>query len=86
MKILILYLIAINIISFGGMAWDKRAAVKHRWRTPEKTLFLLALIGGSVGSILAMILLHHKNRKPQFMIGFPVIFVLQIVILCKLLG
>ncbi len=44
------------------------------------------MIGGSLGSILAMIAFHHKNRKPKFLIGFPVIFVLQVVLLYQLLS
>lgn len=86
MKLLWIYLLIINIISFLVMGWDKRAAIKHNQRIPEKTLFIVAFIGGSLGSISAMILFHHKNRKPKFLIGFPVIIVLQIVIISQLLS
>lgn len=86
MKLLWIYLLIINIIAFLVMGWDKRAAIKHNQRIPEKTLFLLALVGGSLGSIVAMIFYHHKNRKPKFLIGFPVIFVLQVVIISQLLS
>lgn len=86
MKILWIYLLIINVIAFLVMGWDKRAAIKHNQRIPEKTLFILALIGGSLGSTAAMICFHHKNRKPKFLIGFPVIFVLQIILLFQMLS
>lgn len=86
MNIMWIYLLIINIISYLVMGWDKRAAIKHNQRIPEKTLLILALIGGSLGSIAAMIILHHKNRKPKFLFGFPIIFVLQIVIIIQLLS
>lgn len=86
MKLLWIYLLIINIVAFLVMGWDKRSAIKHHQRIPEKTLFILALIGGSLGSISAMVLFHHKNRKPKFLIGFPVIFVLQIVLIIQLLS
>ncbi|WP_276936762.1 DUF1294 domain-containing protein [Dielma fastidiosa] len=86
MKIFLIYCLLINIAAFFAMGWDKRCAIQHKQRIPEKTLFILAIIGGSLGSILAMIVFHHKNRKPKFLIGFPVIFVLQVVLLYKLLS
>lgn len=86
MKILLIYCMLINVASFFVMGWDKRCAIQHKQRISERNLFILAMIGGSLGSILAMIVFHHKNRKPKFLIGFPVIFVLQIVLLGQLLS
>ena len=86
MKILLFYCVLINVAAFFVMGWDKRCAIQHKQRIPERTLLFLAMIGGSLGSILAMIVFHHKNRKPKFLIGFPVIFVLQVVLLYQLLS
>ncbi len=86
MKILLFYCALINVAAFFVMGWDKRCAIQHKQRIPERTLLFLAMIGGSLGSILAMIAFHHKNRKPKFLIGFPVIFVLQVVLLYQLLS
>ena len=81
---LIIYLIVINLISFFAMYVDKRKAKYGRWRIPEQTLFILALIGGSIGSIAGMYTFRHKTKKLRFSIGFPVILILQIILIFSL--
>ena len=78
LKILILWLIVINLVGFIQMYADKRRAKKDKWRIPEKQLFLVAVIGGSVGSILGMQLFRHKTKHKSFVIGMPAILILQI--------
>lgn len=78
--ILIVYLIIINISAFIIFGIDKRRAVKNRWRIAESTLFLLALIGGSIGAEVGMYVFHHKTKHLRFVIGIPLIFILQAVI------
>lgn len=78
--ILIIYLIIINMAAFFIFGVDKRRAIKNRWRIAESTLFLLALIGGSIGAEAGMYVFHHKTRHLHFVIGIPLIFILQIVI------
>ena len=56
------YLVIMNLIGFVVMGIDKRRAVKRLWRIPESTLFIVALIGGSLGSIIGMYFFHHKTR------------------------
>ncbi|MDE6619884.1 MAG: DUF1294 domain-containing protein [Lachnospiraceae bacterium] len=80
LNIAALYLTLINITGFAVMGIDKRKAVKHRWRVRESTLFLIALIGGSVGSILGMRIFHHKTRHWYFVYGMPLILILQILL------
>lgn len=80
MKYVVIYLIVINIISFLSMYIDKRKAKYGKRRIKEYTLFILALIGGSVGSIVAMYTFRHKTKKARFFIGFPVILILQVVL------
>ena len=75
------YLITVNVLAFSLMGTDKYKAKHHLWRIPEKTLFLSAIIGGSVGAILGMYTFRHKTRHPKFTVGIPVIFVLQIGLL-----
>ena len=77
--ILIVYLIIINISTFIIFGIDKRRAVKNRWRIAESTLFLLALIGGSIGAEAGMYVFHHKTKHLRFVIGIPLIFILQAV-------
>ncbi len=79
MGYLLYYLLLINAIAFFVCAFDKRAARKHRWRIPEKTLFLLAILGGSVGLYLSMLLFHHKTKHWYFMVGVPVIFAAEAI-------
>jgi uncharacterized membrane protein YsdA (DUF1294 family) len=55
-----------SLLTFLLFLLDKRAALHNRRRTPEKTLHLLSLLFGIPGAILAILILHHKNRKPSF--------------------
>ena len=75
------YLIAISVISVVVCIYDKFAA-KHnpRHRTPEATLLLLSALGGSVAMFVTMQLIRHKTKHAKFMIGIPVIFVLQVAL------
>ena len=72
-----MYLLLINLLAFALMGVDKSRARRHKWRIPEKTLFLSALLGGSVGAIAGMQLFRHKTRHWYFRVGLPVIFLLQ---------
>lgn len=75
-----IYLLGINLAGFVIMAIDKSKARRNAWRIPEATLFLIALAGGSIGSLLGMHICHHKTAKPKFYIGMPVILVVQILV------
>ena len=75
---LIGYLILVNLIAFTVYGADKRRAKKDRWRVPEKTLFLVALLGGSLGALLGMHVFHHKTKHWYFRVFIPLILVLQI--------
>jgi uncharacterized membrane protein YsdA (DUF1294 family) len=76
--IVLLYLMAVNIVAFHLMGKDKKKAKKRGRRIPEKTLFLWAIIGGSIGSIAGMQHFRHKTRHMSFKIGMPLILLLQI--------
>ena len=76
--IVIIYLVLINLAAFILMGLDKRKAKKNLWRIPEKTLFLSAILGGSAGAIAGMYVFHHKTRHWYFVIGMPLILVIQI--------
>lgn len=83
--IIILYVIAVNVVSFLMMGIDKRKAMKRAFRIPESTLFVLAIIGGSIGSIIGMHLFRHKTRHWYFLYGMPVILALQIILILTVL-
>ena len=80
-KNIIIYLIIINLIAFLAMFIDKKKAQKGKWRIKESTLLILALIGGSIGAISGMYIFHQKKKKPRFYIGFPIIIILQILVI-----
>lgn len=85
LKYVILYFIIINIIGFGIMALDKFKAQKGFWRTPEKTLFTITLLGGGFGTIAGMYIFRHKTKKLKFTIGLPTILISEIVLVIYLL-
>lgn len=77
-KVLGCYLLLINAAGLTIMCLDKLFAKKGAWRVPERTLLLIAFLGGSLGSLLGMLLAHHKTRKPKFYILVPLFLVLHI--------
>ncbi len=77
MEILIIYLSLINAAAFFLMLTDKQKAKKKKWRIPEKTLLLVAALGGSLGAFLGMRLFRHKTLHKRFSIGIPVLLVLH---------
>lgn len=80
-----LYLTAVNLAGFAVMGIDKQKAIRHLWRVWESTLFLIALIGGSLGSIIGMRVFHHKTRHWYFVYGMPAILILQIILVVLVL-
>lgn len=77
---IIVILAVINIIGFIIVAIDKYKARKGLWRIPEKTLFLMAVLGGCIGVFVSMLLFRHKTKHLRFMVGIPAIFIIQILI------
>jgi uncharacterized membrane protein YsdA (DUF1294 family) len=77
--VIVLYFAIMNLVGFWLMGIDKRKAVNKLWRIPESTLFIIAIIGGSIGSIIGMRVFHHKTRKWYFVYGMPFILFLQIL-------
>lgn len=84
-KALFIYILAINIIALLLFVYDKVESEKktrsRRNRISENTLLLVSLLGGSLGSLIAMYVFRHKTRKPFFVIGIPVLFVLNLFVL-----
>lgn len=78
---IICYLICINLAGLISMGVDKRRAIRHQWRISEANLFLIALLGGSLGSIIGMQLFRHKTRHWYFVWGMPVIFFIELALL-----
>ena len=83
--ILVLYGIIVNVAGFAAMGIDMGRARRKVWRIPESTLFLIALIGGSIGSLLGMYGFRHKTRHWYFVWGMPAILILQTALILYLL-
>ena len=79
-EIILIYLVAINLAAFFAMGLDKWKAKRNAWRIPEKTLFLLVILGGSVGGVLGMQIFRHKTRHWYFKWGFPAILVVHLIL------
>lgn len=82
---IIIYLVGINLIAFLAMYIDKRKAIKGKWRISEAALFGLVLLGGGIGGIAGIYVFHHKTKKLKFTIGFPVILLTEIFLVCYFL-
>ena len=78
--IVIVYFIIMNIAGYASMGMDKVKAKRHAWRIPEATLFSIAILGGSVGSIFGMFHFRHKTKHWYFVTGLPIIFFIQLAI------
>nr|WP_316623273.1 DUF1294 domain-containing protein [uncultured Ruminococcus sp.] len=80
MRFFYIYLVVINIIAVIVTVHDKNAAQRGAWRVKERTLMLISALGGAPAMYLTMLTIHHKTRKPLFMIGIPVIFILELIL------
>ncbi len=84
--LLLSYFAAMNLIGFALMGIDKYKAKKRGFRIPEATLFIVAIIGGSIGSLIGMYTFHHKTRHRSFVYGMPFILIVQIALVIALLN
>ena len=75
------YLLAVNLAGLLLCGVDKRRAKRKRWRIPERSFFLTALLGGGPGVWAGMYLFRHKTKHWYFVWGMPAILVLQIVLM-----
>ena len=80
---MIYYLIIINVLSFIIMGIDKHNAIKNKYRVSEKSLFILSIFGGAIGTFIAMFVFRHKIRKKAFIIGIPLIIIIELYFLLK---
>ena len=85
MEFVLLYLLIINAAGFLSMLVDKHKAKKNQWRIPERTLLLISLLGGSIGSLLGMYTVRHKTKHLKFTLGIPLILAVQVVLIIWIL-
>lgn len=87
LKIVLYYLLAVNLLTFIIYGIDKYKARHNHWRVREASLLLLAALGGSIGALLAMKVFHHKTQHKKFRYGVPATLIVQLAVavffLCK---
>ncbi len=79
------YFAAVSVASAFITAADKYFAKKNKWRIPEKTLLLLAFVGGALPMLVTMKLIRHKTKHKKFMLGLPVMVLLHIAIVVAII-
>ena len=79
------FLILINLVSLLVFAWDKHCARRGGWRVKERTLLLLAALGGSIGIVAGQKMLRHKTRKQPFKARLAAIVIIQIVLVVSVI-
>ena len=79
-QLILIYLVAINVVTFFMYGIDKWKAKRSKWRIREATLLGMAVIGGSIGAWLGMRVWHHKTMHKKFQLGIPLIIVVQIAL------
>jgi uncharacterized membrane protein YsdA (DUF1294 family) len=81
LKMILIYLLGVNVIAFILMVADKQKAMKQQYRIPEHTLWLISLIGGALGSFISMNVFRHKTRHRSFVVGMPSLFIFHCIVL-----
>ena len=81
MKILLIYLLVVNIVAFIACGYDKNAAINGRWRISERTLMTLSAAGGAAGMMTGMAIFRHKTKHRKFMVGVPLLAAVWIVLI-----
>lgn len=79
-KYIIGEMLGMSIALFVVMGIDKYKAKAGRWRVPERTLFLMALLGGALGGVVGMKVFHHKTKHRYFQYGFPALLTAQLAL------
>ena len=80
------YYALINIVLYVTMVIDKKRAIKDGWRIPEKNMFIMAVLGGGLGGLAAMVFKRHKNRHMDFILVFTMTAILHMLVAFLLIG
>ncbi|MPM55251.1 hypothetical protein SDC9_102044 [bioreactor metagenome] len=82
---MIYYLMIINVIGFFIMSIDKKKAIKNVYRIPEKNLFFICIVGGSLGMLIGMYKFHHKTKHNKFVYGVPLLLISNIIMIYSIM-
>lgn len=72
---IVMYMLAVNVLTLFLMRMDKQKAIKEQFRIPERTFFLLSILGGALGTYIGMHLFRHKTEHRRFTIGIPILII-----------
>ena len=75
----------INLIGYFIMYIDKKKAINNNYRIPEKKLFLICIMGGSLGLLIGMYKFHHKTRHNKFVYGVPLVLIVNIIVIYNIM-
>ena len=81
MAVILIYFLAINILGFTIICYDKKMAAANKFRIPEKNLLVIVFFGGLIGSGLAMVIFRHKTSKKSYLSKFFGIIFIQILVM-----
>jgi uncharacterized membrane protein YsdA (DUF1294 family) len=85
MALVLIAFLVMNIAGLLVMGEDKKRARKHQYRISERTLWLVAVFGGAIGATAGMQVYRHKTKHASFKIGFPVLAIIEVILLIKFL-
>jgi len=85
MKLFIITVIVMNLVGLLIMGEDKKRAKKHEYRISERTLWIVAIFGGAIGTTAGMQLYRHKTKHTAFKLGFPILAILEMIIFIKII-
>lgn len=85
-KYVIAVLLVLNILGFILVSLDKYKAKNRLWRIPERSFFLLSILGGSIGVYIGLFFFNHKTRNWYFMMLIPLIIFIQIIFIFFLIN
>jgi len=78
---IVIYILVINLAGLFIMKVDKQRAIKHQYRISEQTLWVIAIIGGAIGTAIGMNLFRHKTKHLSFKIGFPLLALVDLFLI-----
>ncbi|MEH7417192.1 DUF1294 domain-containing protein [Neobacillus drentensis] len=85
MKLFFLVVLVMNLIGLLVMREDKKRAINHQYRISERTLWLVAIFGGAIGTTAGMQAFRHKTKHTSFRLGFPVLAIIEFIIFIKIM-
>ncbi|MEH7116563.1 DUF1294 domain-containing protein [Neobacillus vireti] len=85
MKLFFIAVIVMNLVGLLIMGEDKKRAKKNQYRISERTLWLVAIFGGAIGTTAGMQAFRHKTKHTSFKLGFPLLAILEIIIFMKII-